>query len=165
MAFLDMNDCLIFIKNILKEKGDRKLKDKDILDYNVSVSDVMAILIGNFDDEATDVDPAVLKQILNNCSQEDLNRIYFKNNLFEFCNQSKIKSMWRNIIENAEGYKNPDPDKTPKVLRELLDDIWIYIKEYVFYRHEYVDRVYRVTNKERKVALVIDTDSRQYWSL
>ena len=158
-----MNDCLIFIKNVLKESKNRKINDKDTLDYNVSVYDVTARLIANFDDEATDVDPAVIRQILVNCSQEDLNRIYFKNNLFEFCNQTKIKSMWKNIIENAKGYKNPDPDKTPKELRELLDEMWFYLNEYVFYRHEYVDRVYRVTNKERKVALVIDTDSNMVY--
>lgn len=163
VAFLDMNDCLIFLKNIIKEGSDRKLNDKDILDSNVTVNEVIFRLRDNFDEECTDYDESVLYRILRNCTKEDLNRIYYKNNLFAFMRNSKIKKLYREIATSVKVYINPDEYATPEHLKKKLEKLWEYLGEYVFYRHEYTDRVFRVKNKMRRVALVIDTDSNMVY--
>lgn len=164
VPFLDMNDCLIFIKNILKENTTRKFSD-DILDNDISIYKVYDRLINNFDtDSCTDFDKDVILRLLKNCSKEDLNRIYYKNNIFEFLRNKKIKKLYRKMIVNTEIYTNPDEDKTPPELKMMLEEMWDYLKEFVLYNHEYVDRVFRVKNKMRRVALVIDTDSNN-WSV
>lgn len=159
VPFLDMNECLIFIKNILKESNKREFNDKDILDFNVDKYEVLERLRNNFDEECNDYDENILMDILKNCSKEDLNRIYYKNNIYAFLRHSKIKKLYRRIITETDVYNNPEEYLTPDHLKEKLGEMWAYLNEYVLYRHEYVDRVYRVKNKKRKVALVIDTDS------
>ena len=159
VAFLDMNDCLIFIKNVIKEESNRKFSDKQFIDNNVTVNKVINRLKNNFDKDATDIDEALLYRILRNCSQETLNRIYYKNNLFSFLSNKKINKLYRQMVLTEKLYLTPEESDTPEELRVRLNYIWDILDEYIFYNHEYVDREYRVKNKNRKVALVIDTDS------
>ena len=161
VKFLDMNDCLIFIKNVLSEREDRKFKDEDILDNNINKHKVLKRLRKQFDEDVDDYNENILNVILSNCDKEDLNRIYYKNNLNAFFkNNKKIKAIYRECIIRTEKYENPDESKTPEYLRNLLNELWSYLEEYVLYKHEYVDRVYRTKYKPRKRVLVIDTDSK-----
>ena len=153
-----MNDCLMFIKNVLKEK--RKFKSKDIIDRNISKLRVLQRLRKQFDEECTDYDEILLGNILSNCTQEDLNRIYYKNNLHGFFKNKKIRDLYREAVNRTDVYVNPDEEQTPEYLRNLLNEIWDYVEEFVLYRHEYTDRVYRTKNKMRNRVLVIDTDSK-----
>ena len=160
VLFLDMNDCLMFIKNVLKEKKNRKFKDEDILDKNISKRRVLQKLRRTFDEDCEDYNEVIIDNILSNCSQEDLNRIYYKNNIEAFFKNSKIKNLYARAINETDVYVNPDEDKTPEYLKNYLEELWSYCEEYVLYRHEYVDRVYRTKYKMRKRVLVIDTDSK-----
>jgi hypothetical protein len=155
-----MNDCLIYLKNIIKEGVDRQFKDKNVLDINITLNEVLYRLRDMFDQECQDYDENIIYRILRGCSKEDLNRIYYKNNIYDFLRNNKVKRLYRESLTCVELYNNPEEHKTPKVLRDNLEDLWALLNEYVFYNYEYTDRVYRVQNKERCVALVIDTDSK-----
>ena len=109
----------------------------------------------------TEKEMTLVWEYMQGLSTEDLNRIYYKNNLNAFFkNNKKIKTIYRECIIRTEKYENPDESKTPEYLRNLLNELWSYLEEYVLYKHEYVDRVYRTKYKMRKRVLVIDTDSK-----
>lgn len=158
LIFLDMDDCLMYIKNIIKEEGDRKFKDKKVLDSNVTKLDVLRRLWSLFENKY-DYNAKILEPLIDRLSQENLNRIYYKNNLYEFCRNSIISDMVYDFSTCIDVYINPDEKKTPAYLQEKLNVFWDYCEEYVFYRWQLVDKVYRVQYKERKSVLVIDTDS------
>lgn len=158
IKFLDMNDCLYYIKNILSEQSDRKFKDKDVLDHNISKYQLKQRLINLFENKY-DCNEILLGRIINNLDKEDINRIYYKNNLMEFCSNSMIKEKIREYVLSVDVYVLPDGEKAPEELKNKMAYVWKYLEEYVVYNHQYVDRVYRVLNKTRKSVLVIDTDS------
>ena len=161
VKFLNFDDCMIYVKNIINEKPNRKLKDKDYLDANIDVFEVYLKLYSYFEDK-TNCNRKILLQFLKNCSKEDLNRIYYKNNLEDFCINSKIKELMNDFLTTEKVYVNPDKGKTAKNYPELakkLDDFWIILEEYILYNYQIPDRVFRVLNRKRKRVLVIDTDS------
>lgn len=163
VLFLDMNDVLIFIKNVLSEKKNRKFSDSDILDRNISKRRVLQRIRRTVAKECDDYDEVIVDNILSNCSNEDLNRIYYKNNIEGFFKNTKIRNLYKKAINETDIYVNPDEDKTPQYLKDYLEELWSYTEEYVLYRHEYVDRVYRTKYKKRKRVLVIDTDSNMVY--
>ena len=156
MIFLDFNDCMIFIKNIINE--DKNFKDEDYLDSNVSVNDVYNKLYEMFENPK-DCNESVLKNILKNLSNEELNRIYYKNNIEKFCLNKKPKELLNDIVNTVDVYVNPAEDKTPEELKVKLDSFWEVLKEFVLYDYPIIDKTYRVVFKKRKCVLVIDTDS------
>lgn len=154
--FFDMNDCIIYIKNILREE--RKYKDKDFIDKNVPLEIVVDRLYSMFYNKY-DCNINLIKNILRNVSQEDLNRIYYKNNLKAFSINKKITDTWIDIVTCVDKYVNPAEDKTPEHLKKKLNKFWEILEEFVLYNYMQTDRILRVTTKERKAVLVIDTDS------
>lgn len=164
VAFLDMNDVLIYIKNVLSEKKKRKLKDKDWLDRNMTAQDVMNRIKSNLDEECKDFDEPMVRVILNNCDQEELNRLYYKNNIFKlFDNSKRLREIYREGVMSVDQYVIPEEWATPEPLKSKLNLMWEVLNEYVLYNYNYIDKVFRVKNKTRRVALVIDTDSNMVY--
>ena len=155
IVFISMEECLLYIKNICNEVG--KINDKFL--HNVGRITLRNKLLSFFDNEK-DCNIKLLDSILVNLSKSELNRIYYKNNIYEFCKIDKIKDLIHKSVTCIEHYDNPSEDKTPEELKVLLEEFWIYLKEFVFYGYQYTDRVYKLVNKQRKAVLVIDTDSR-----
>lgn len=154
--FFDMNDCIIYIKNIIKEK--RVYKDEDYIDVNVPIKALRDRLESMFYNKY-DCNKILITKILRNLTQEDINRIYYKNNLEAFSINENIRKMWIDIVTCVDVYVNPAENKTPEVLRNKLNSFWKILEEFVLYNHMQTDRVVRVTTRERKAVLVIDTDS------
>lgn len=157
--FVTMDECLVFIKNVISEKKSRKFNDDEILDGDVPLEKVRHKLKKTFLYKSR-IDESLLNRILLNLSQEDLNRLYYKNNLYAFVNKnSKIKNLIRSIIIDATPLHFSDPNKPDPSIQDELDILWAYMKEYVFYNYMIKDRVYRLKNYKRKAVVVIDTDS------
>lgn len=158
--FLDMDDCLMFIKNVLNEKADRNFDDNIILDNNVSRERLIIRLRDNMDNPM-DFNEDLIRGMVYNMNIEDVNRLYYKNNLFDFCRNQYIRKMWDKILLSTHDYRTLD--KTPEDIKHDLDIMWDYIKEYVLYNYQFKEKYYRVTTKKRKVVLVIDTDSNMIY--
>ena len=41
----------------------------------------------------------------------------------------------------------------------MLDDVWAYANEFVFYNHAYTERINRLVHYKRRSVIIIDTDS------
>ena len=96
VKFGSLNEVVGFIDNIVNERPERKFRDRDILDKDVEVEDCFAkvILTCGFNWIPDEEEMDIIWKMLNNLDQEDINRIYYKNNLYEFMsNTSMIKAV------------------------------------------------------------------------
>ena len=160
VQFGSIDEVLLFINNIRKEKRNRKYKDSDLLDNDISIADCFGKLVLSCgyrwvpEDDELDI----IWKAVRNLGQEDLNRIYYKNNLFEFLNNSSMKKAIITILETLETPYN-NPLKCPKEIEPLLQEFTSILKEYVYYRYQYIDRIERCDHMVKSAIVISDTDS------
>jgi len=160
VKFGSLDEVLLFIRNVKNERPERKYSLQSIVDQYVTVNDCFAklILSCGYRWVPNEEEMEIIYQVVQNLGYEDLVRVYYKNNLYEFMSNSKMIEMLKNIIETLDTpYLNPlkCPDKIrPQI--ELFADI---IKEYVYYGYMYIDRIDRTMNMIKDIVMVSDTDS------
>ena len=166
VKFASLEEVFTFINNVKREKLNRQYDDKLILDRNITPEECFAKLIlttGDFrkgmikwiPDEK---DMELIWLAVNRLSQEDINRIYYKNNLYEFFNN---KSMTRAIRIIMQKMDTPflNPNETPECIKVELETLLSLVKEYVFYNYQIIDRIDRNKHMIKNVAIISDTDS------
>lgn len=160
VKFGSLDQCLEFINNIITERRDRKFKDWDILDGDVSLEDCFAKVVLNcgwvwiptFDEME------IIWNILSNLDREDLNRIYYKNNLYEFMSNSKPLNLVKRMLKNL----NAPLLNSLDMPEEIQEDIKLFtdlLMEFVYYKYMYIDRTIRCDNMIKSIVMVSDTDS------
>jgi hypothetical protein len=152
ILFNNMNECVHYIQNIITEP--RKLNDSFLID--VSIDDVIGLLCSKFYKYKNKYE-TIIYNMLVELDQETINRIYYKNNLYEFSKHKEISSILYNIFNETKSFKNPN--KIPKECEEDILTLWKYYEEFVVYNHSPINRIQRLVNEKRKVVLTIDTDS------
>lgn len=163
VKFGSLNEVLQFIDNIVQEKNIRKFRDVDILDtenQRIKVEDCFAkiILTCGYRWIPNDEEMDIIWRVLNNLSQEDINRIYYKNNLYEFLSNSKVFNMIESMLKKL---KRPMFNSL-EIPEEIAEDIKIFgdiLMEYIYYKYMIIDRIDRCDNMIKSVIMVSDTDS------
>lgn len=166
VKFASLDEVLTFIDNVVCEKPERKYNDKDILDRDIDREECFAKLVYSIGDfrygkvkwvpDMDDLD--VIWTALANLSQEDINRLYYKNNLFAFMDNKSMKSAITYIlIALDKPYLNPN--EPPAEIKIELDAFQDILTEYVYYHHQIIDKVERCDNMIKNVCVVSDTDS------
>lgn len=160
VKFGSLDETLQFIDHIISEKKDRKFNDAEILDKNISAVEcfVKIIYTAGYRWIPDDNEMEIIWRVINNLGQEDLNRIYYKNNLYMFCENKTISNLLRNIL-NSLTTPYYIPAKPPKEIKPLLELFTAYLKEYVYYSWMYIDRIDRAINMIKNVCVISDTDS------
>lgn len=160
VKFRKLDEVVTFIHHVIKEEPIRKFHDMDILDGNVSLENTFVKVMSTCGHGyiPTIEDCQIVWDILSKLTPHNLNRIYYKNNLLEFTDNTYVTNM---IIEILKRLDRPfvNPNKPPKciefelgVLNELMD-------EFVFYKYQVLDRQDRLEYLPRKVTAIGDTDS------
>lgn len=160
VKFGSLNDVITFIDNIREERPERRFRDSDFLDKNISPQECFGKIAATCGYEwvPTEDDLAVIWDIIYRLDQEDLNRLYYKNNLFEFMeNKSMTKAI--TLLLKKLDYPFMDPNHPPKEIKEELDVLLDLLKEYVYYHHQIIDRIDRMTNMIKSITMISDTDS------
>jgi len=152
VPFIDLDDCMIFLENIRKEK--REMDDRFL--PNISVEKLLERLKKMFY-EYKDSYEQILFNYLMSLPQSTINRIYFKNNLYEFSYLPKIRNKLATTVLKVNEFK--DPNKIPDSIKDNLEDLWDFYKEFVFYNYFPFNRIQRLKNDKRKTVVVVDTDS------
>ena len=98
-----------------------------------------------------------LFSMLINMDQDNLNRLYYKNNLYEFARLPKVKKLLFKIIDEVDLFL--DPNKPPKEVNDDLKLLWSYMEPFVYYDYFAFNRIGRVNCDERDSIVTIDTDS------
>lgn len=166
VKFGSLEEVLHFIDCVKSEKKDRRFNDQCILDFPVTVDMCFAKVIMTCGDWRKgkirwipDMEDAkIIYRILKNSSQEDINRIYYKNNLYAFIDNSVIINAIKYILKLL---KEPylSPNKVPDEIKVELDALQDLMREYVYYPHMYIDRIDRCDNMIKDVCVISDTDS------
>lgn len=158
VKFGSLDEVVNFMNNVRKEK--RTYDDNLVLDHFPTVEECFAKLVMSCgyrwipDDDELDI----IWKMVNNLSQVDLNRIYYKNNLFEFLENKSAKKA---IIYIMKKLKNPffNSLKPPKEIRAELEEFTSLIKEYVYYDKMIMDRIIRCDSMIKSTIMISDTDS------
>lgn len=166
VKFASLDEVITFIYNIIEERPERKYKDEQILDSAITPQECFAKIVLNIGDfrkgmfkwipDETDLD--IIWSIISQLTQEDWNRIYYKNNLYSFMENNVMVQLLRTILQKL---KKPflDCNKVPKEIKDEMNTLLSVLKEYVYYKHHYVDRIDRESNMIKQIALISDTDS------
>lgn len=166
VKFASLEEVLHFIDCVKSERKDRRFNDNVILDFPVSVDMCFAKIIRTCGDWrkgrikwVPDMEDAkIIYRVLKNSSQEDINRIFYKNNLYAFIDNSVIMNAIRYILKLL---KEPylSPNRVPEEIQVELDALQDLMREYVYYPHMYIDRIDRCDNMIKDVCVISDTDS------
>lgn len=166
VKFASLDEVLVYINNIRGERRKRKFKDCDVLDENITREEAFAKLVLTIGDfhygklrwYPSEEDLNMIWIALAHLDQEDINRIYYKNNLFSFFDNSRVSNALTFILMKME---NPflNPNKVPDDIKPDLQALLDIVKEYVFYNYQYIDAIERNKTMVKKVALISDTDS------
>jgi hypothetical protein len=158
VKFGSLNEIITFIDNVRTEQ--RTFDDADILDGQISLAECYCKVMGtcgyNWIPDKKEAN--LVWDIMSRLTPQDLNRLYYKNNMFEFCDNRLISDL---IITILCKLKVPflNPNKPPKEIKGELEILIGYIKEYVYYGYQIIDKLDRVETMIRDVVLVTDTDS------
>jgi hypothetical protein len=160
VKFGSLDEVLEFINHVSKEKYERKFDDRLILSHIPSVEECFAkvILSCGYRWVPNDKEMDIIWRVLNNLDQEDINRVYYKNNLFEFASNTKIMNLITGMLKKLKRPFYTSSEVPPEIaddLNYLLD----LMMEYVYYRYMFIDRIDRCVNMIRSVVMVSDTDS------
>jgi len=171
--FYKETDFLRYVKNIVSEH----YQYPDIVEKDIPIEKVAEFMASKFKNEITynakdfplmerigqegvdrmysSINYQFVMSILSSLTQEQLNRIYYKNNIYEFMGNQKIADVFDLVI----GKEFLDPNEPPEELLPDLNRLWDYLQEWVYYDYLSFHRYQRAENEKRRTVLIVDTDS------
>ena len=161
VKFGSLNQVVEFVNNVVREAPEWKYNSFDILDNrDITKEDVFAKLVLNCGYRwiPNDDDLEKIWTIVNNLSQEELVRVWYKNNLYEFLENTKVFELVRSMLHKLD---RPfmDPLDPPVQIQEELVEFTNLLKEFVYYKYMIPDRIDRTINMIKSTIAVTDTDS------
>ena len=177
VKFRSLDDIITFIHNV--EHEERHYNDNEILDRDITVAECAYKLLTNcgfefivLPEERVDAknikgieyipsekDMDIVLDILFQLDQSTINRLFYKNNLYTFMDNKVLENM---IIYLLKTLKAPmmDANNPPQEIRAELDEFCNILKEYVYYEHNWIDKIERYRTMTRVVNALTDTDSK-----
>lgn len=153
VKFKTLDECLSFIKNTVNEEHKIPLAQIVIHDDEVEVLNRLKPV---FTEYKSEYEP-ILKRIIRNLDSESRTRVYYKNNVMEFSKNKIIQDIIIDIFNKNKEFRNAN--NPPEEIKDLLDELWSYYEDFVFYNHPYVERIKRLKRDPRKEVILTDTDS------
>lgn len=153
-----MNELVEFIYNVLHET--HHYNSIDIITNHASLEETFFQLMSStgFGWIPSMDEMHIIWEMLSKLSQDELNRLFYKNNLFNFIENGPIKQA---ILFILQSLKSPfmDPNEPPEEIVESLKEFCDVLKEYVYYDKQIIDRIEKMTSLIRSVSIIQDTDS------
>lgn len=166
VKFASLNEVITFINNVTNERLNRKYSDKMFLDRDITREECFSKIIltcgdfrkGKFKWIPDERDLDIIWNIIYRLEQEDINRLYYKNNLYEFMDNT---SMTRSIVYILKKMETPylDPNEVPDEIKVELETLYDILKEFVYYGYQIIDRIDRCDNMIKNISIISDTDS------
>ena len=152
--FFDYDEMLLFVSRIVNEQEypNFKLlpKSKNIREETFNWLK-MSRLYANITDE-------MIWDIVNNLSDDDCHKVYFKNNLLAFFLEiPKVRELTHKLLNETKEFINPN--EPPEEIVDDLETVWGYMEEFVAYNYTLRDRIIRDKYHERETVIAQDTDS------
>ena len=159
VKFGSLTETLTYIDNICEDA--KTILNYPVLDRPITVDECFLKIIKNCGFNSwvpSDQDVNIIWKTINNLSQRELDLVYYKNNLYEFCKNKLPQDIIMRILTTLETpFLNPlnPPEEIKSDLKLLLE----MMQYYVYYRHIWIDKLERVYTMQRDVVLLTDTDS------
>lgn len=153
-----MNELMSFIHNVITEE--RFYNDNDVLDQNISYQDCFAKLMYStgWGWIPTEDEMEIIWDLITQLGQEDINRLFYKNNLFYFIDNSRVKNAILNFLAKLDK-PYMDPNTIPEEAKEELEIVYDMMHEYVYYQYQIIDRLDKMYYLIRSNSIIQDTDS------
>lgn len=161
VPFESLEELMVFINNVRKDK--REFDDRILGLRNISLDECFFKLLYNcgFDWIPNYDEMEIVWNVLAQFSQEDLNRLYYKNNLYEFVeNPGIMKLVLDMLCKLDEPFLNPN--KPPEIIKEDIDYFRDLLHEYVFYAHQMTSKIEKMDALIRDVSIIQDKFVSQY---
>ena len=161
VKFSSLNEVIAFINNVRREP-DSMYSDDYIIDRDKvpNVEEVFFKILYScgFYWVPSEKEMTLVWDILNRCTQHELNKLFYKNNLFWFVDNSVVMNKITQILSTLD---TPfiDPNKPPECIKDMMEELYQMIYDWVYYDKQYVDRIDRTENMYRCVSMLTDTDS------
>ena len=161
VKFSSLNEVIAFINNVRREP-DSMYPDDYIIDSDKvpNVEEVFFKILYScgFYWVPSEKEMTLVWDILNRCTQHELNKLFYKNNLFWFVDNSVVMNKITQILSTLD---TPfiDPNDPPECIKDMMEELYQMIYEWVYYDKQYVDRIDRTENMYRCVSMLTDTDS------
>lgn len=154
-----MNELIEFIHNVLSEK--HFYNSIDIITNHATIDETFFQLMSStgFGWIPSENEMWIIWEILCKLSQDELDRLFYKNNLFHFVDNVPVKQAILYILQTLE---TPfmDPNNPPEEIKEALKEFTDVLKEYVYYNKQIIDRLEKMDALVRSVSITQDTDQR-----
>ena len=158
VPFGSLNELIEFIHNVLNEE--HHYKDEDIITIHASIDECFFKLMAStgFGWIPSEDDMYIIWEIVTKLNQSQLDRLFYKNNLFHFIDNAPVTTA---ILYLLQTLKEPfmDPNNPPEEISEALKEFCDVLKEFVYYDKQIIDRLGKMNNLIRSVSILQDTDS------
>lgn len=154
VRFKNTSEFFTFVNNVVSEEYSVPL---GIFTMHTDEDDVFVKVKNTFREYYKPEYEDTIRKVIHNLDGEQRTRIYYKNNLIEFSKNKVIDDLLIKIFNQNVPYVNSN--KPPKEIQGLLDELWSYYQDMVFYNHPYVERIKRLKTDTRKEVILEDTDS------
>lgn len=150
ILFMNIDEITNYIIRICQEK----YEDHDIKIKSVpSDKEIFDGLVKNVENEYNNEDYNKIFEFFSNLSQDNKNKVFFKNNLYGLLDHTDI---FENKIGKLTGREDfLDPNEPPEEIMPMLDEIFDILKDWVIYNYQDYNRMYRMNYKKRKSVLTV----------
>lgn len=155
-----LNEMITFIHIIKQQTKERKFEDRDILDRDITIQECFFQLMAStgFGWVPTEKEMHLVWEILLGLDQTTVNRLFYKNNLFNFVENVRVLDSIKYILQKLEEpFMNPN--EVPEEIKMEMDALYDLIYEYVYYDQQIIDRLEKMESLIRSVSIIQDTDS------
>ncbi|WPH64355.1 DNA polymerase catalytic subunit [Staphylococcus phage vB_StaM_PB50] len=152
--FMNISEIYNYIARICQEE----YKDHDIKINSVPTdNEILKGLLDNVEYNFSEDEENDLKEFFSNLTQDEKNKVYFKNNLYGLLDHTDI---FDNKISKMTGREDfLDPNEPPEDMIPLLDELFDILEDWVIYNYQDYNRMYRMNYKKRRSVLTIDYDN------
>lgn len=161
VKFNSLNEIIVYITNVVREAPHHNYDDKYVLDRDITRAECFFKLLNTSDPMVwipTEKEMSLVWDRLCHLSQHDLNRLFYKSNLYSFCELPVVNDL---IVKMLSELKEPfvNPYNAPEEIKDDLELFVSMLREYVYYAYPYIDKLDRAEYMQRDVTAAGDTDS------
>ena len=158
VPFGSMNELVTFIHNVINET--RYYDDSVILDDNITIDECFYKLMAStgWGWVPSEEEMCIIWDMLSQLGKQDLNRLFYKNNLFHFIDNKYVRNA---IVAFLQKLEKPymDPNEIPEEAKDEIEFVYDLMREYVYYSYQIIDRLDKMYYLIRSNSIIQDTDS------
>ena len=153
-----MNELIEFIHSVLNEE--HHYDSSEIIDIHASLEETFFQLLSStgYGWIPSEDEMHIVWEILSKLSQDELDRLFYKNNLYHFIDNQAVSQAILFILQSLES-PFMDPNEPPENIIEPLKALTDILYEYVYYNKQIIDRLAKMDSLVRSVSIIQDTDS------